>query len=215
MVEAIQEPQITFEQQEHLFAEPPAEFAAAQQYQEEEESKEESKEAQQAGQIYAWGLNRDSQVADTSKHGQHVMLPTKLKNCRGFTQVDLFGFYSVALKSNGTVYAWGKNRKGQLGIAGENIPTPTKVPGLSNIIQIASGNYHILALDSNGCVFSAGSDRNGMLGRATGPFDQFKPVENLPTSGKIVSIYAGHNVSYLIDEQGALYSFGDSSLSTH
>ena len=121
----------------------------------------------------------------------------------------------MALKSNGTVYAWGKNRKGQLGIAGENIPTPTKVPGLSNIIQIASGNYHILALDSNGCVFSAGSDRNGMLGRATGPFDQFKPVENLPTSGKIVSIYAGHNVSYLIDEQGALYSFGDSSLSTH
>ena len=62
------------------------------------------------------------------------MLPAKLKNCRGFKSVDLFGFYSVAVKENGTVYAWGRNRKGQLGIAGETIPMPTKVPGLSNII---------------------------------------------------------------------------------
>ena len=54
-----------------------------------------------------------------------------------------------------------------------------------------------------------------MLGRATGPFDQFKPIENLPESGKIVSIYAGHNVSFLVDENGALYSFGDPNLSTH
>ena len=63
-----------------------------------------------------------------------MYLPAKLKNCRGFTSVDLFGFYSVAVKENGTVYAWGKNKKGQLGIAGEIIPMPTKVPGLSNII---------------------------------------------------------------------------------
>ena len=62
------------------------------------------------------------------------MLPAKLKNCRGFTSVDLFGFYSVAVKENGTVYVWGRNRNGQLGIAGESIPVPTKVPGLSNII---------------------------------------------------------------------------------
>ena len=137
MVEAIQEPQFTGEQQEHFFAEPPAEVVAAQQ--EQEESKEAIYATQQAasstsGQLYAWGLNRDSQVADVSKHGQHVMIPAKLKNCRGFTQVDLFGFFSVALKKDGTVYVWGKNRKGQLGIAGENIPVPTKVPGLSGII---------------------------------------------------------------------------------
>ena len=54
-----------------------------------------------------------------------------------------------------------------------------------------------------------------MLGRATGPFDQFKPIENMPTSGKIVSIHAGNDVSFLVDEHGALYSFGDSKLNTH
>ena len=63
-----------------------------------------------------------------------MYLPAKLKNCRGFTSVDLFGFYSVAVKENGTVYVWGRNRNGQLGIAGASIPVPTKVPGLSNII---------------------------------------------------------------------------------
>ena len=37
----------------------------------------------------------------------------------------------------------------------------------------------------------------------------------MPTSGKIVSIHAGNDVSFLVDEQGALYSFGDSKLNTH
>ena len=103
-------------------------------------AEEESKEVVYAnigatsGQLYAWGMNADSQVSDVSKHGQHVMLPTKLKNGRGFTSVDLFGFYSLAVKENGTVYAWGRNRKGQLGIPGEVISTPTKVPNLSQIV---------------------------------------------------------------------------------
>ncbi|HMX29772.1 MAG TPA: RCC1 domain-containing protein, partial [Blastocatellia bacterium] len=51
-------------------------------------------------------------------------------------------FHSLALKSDGTVVAWGNNVSGQTTIPG----------GLSNVTAIAAGDFHSLALKSDGTV---------------------------------------------------------------
>ena len=68
---------------------------------------------------------------------------------------------------DGSVFAWGSNNRGQLGLASgdQNVLKPTRVPNLTNIITVASGTWHTLALDSTGRVFSAGNSKNGELAR--------------------------------------------------
>jgi hypothetical protein len=57
--------------------------------------------------------------------------------------------FSLALKSDGTVWAWGDNSYGQLsGVAASGSTTPIQVIGLSNIAAIGSGNWHSLAIQA-------------------------------------------------------------------
>ncbi len=68
--------------------------------------------------------------------------------------------YSVALKDDGTVWAWGYNKNGQLG-TGETSrfePAPVKVAGLSGIVKVFAGYNHNVAIDGNGNVWAWGAN---------------------------------------------------------
>jgi len=56
-------------------------------------------------------------------------------------------YHSLALRGDGTAWAWGSNDYGQLGdntTTQENIPV--RVLGLENAVAVARGYYHSLAL---------------------------------------------------------------------
>lgn len=55
--------------------------------------------------------------------------------------MDAGGAFSLALKSDGTVLAWGANYHGET-----NVP-----PGLSGVTAVAAGEWHGLALKTDGC----------------------------------------------------------------
>jgi len=61
------------------------------------------------------------------------------------------GEHSLALRTNGTVLAWGGNTYGQT-----NVPA-----GLSNVTAIAAGYYHSLALRGDGKVVAWGRNNDG------------------------------------------------------
>lgn len=94
-----------------------------------------------------------------------------------------------------------------------NIAKPTKVAQLRNIVAISAGYWHSLALDSRGKIFSSGSNKNGELGR-DGSSEEFAFAEVPSPEGVVfTSIAAGFSVSFAIDQNGQLYSFGQSKLS--
>ena len=73
----------------------------------------------------------------------------------------------MALKNDGTVWAWGNNNNGQVGDGTTtNRPSPFQVPGLSSIIAVGAGNTHSLAVRSNGTVLAWGNNTSGQLGDA-------------------------------------------------
>jgi alpha-tubulin suppressor-like RCC1 family protein len=113
-------------------------------------------------------------------------------NLAGVSAVAGGGNFSLALKSDGSVWGWGQNDVGQLAngttTSSGGVTTPTRAH-LQSIIAIAAGDQHTLALKSDGTVWAAGSNSWGQLG--TGTFTgSSNPVRVVNLSGA-VSIAAG------------------------
>ena len=78
------------------------------------------------------------------------------------------GQHTVALKSDGSVAAWGNNSVAQLGDGTTtNRSSPVSVSGLAGAAAIAAGMYHSLALKSDGTVVAWGNNLQGQLGDGT------------------------------------------------
>ena len=91
-------------------------------------------------------------------------------------------YHSLALKEDGTVWAWGSNGAGTLG-DGTNIhrATPVKVSGLSGV-DVAGGWRHSLAVKEDGTAWAWGYNYSGELGDGT-TTDRTTPVRVSDLSG--------------------------------
>ncbi len=108
--------------------------------------------------------------------------------------------HSLALKSDGTVWAWGINEEGQNGVPGgltfydgpyttNYRNTPVQVEGLDSVVAIAAGSDHSLAIKSDGTVWAWGDNRYGELGDGS-TTTRYTPVQ-VTNLGSVVAIAAG------------------------
>ena len=96
--------------------------------------------------------------------------------------------HSLALKSDGTVVAWGRNNAGQCDIPSD----------LKNVIAIDAGYYHSLALKNDGTVVAWGSNRYGQLDIPSG-------LDN------VVAIAAGKYYSLALKSDGTVVAWGSNN----
>ena len=118
------------------------------------------------------------------------------------------GYHSLALKKDGTVWAWGHNEYGQLGDGTQTLGrlTPVQVSGLSGVIAIAAGEYHSLALKSDGTVWAWGGNYEGQLGDGT-TNNKLTPVQVSGLSG-VIAIAASYRHSLALKSDGTVWAWG-------
>jgi alpha-tubulin suppressor-like RCC1 family protein len=116
--------------------------------------------------VLAWGDNSKGQLgAPGPSSDDPVAVPIPRGTTRGFVAVVAAADRCFALRSDGTVWAWGDNTSGTLGIGTTTNPAePTQVTALKDVIAIAAGERHCLAQDSHGTVWGWGENGNGQLG---------------------------------------------------
>ncbi|MCX6292202.1 MAG: T9SS type A sorting domain-containing protein, partial [Bacteroidetes bacterium] len=123
----------------------------------------------------------------------------------GFVAVSGGDYHSLALKNDGTIWAWGLNNSGQLG-DGTTIERhcPVQVTGLTDVIAIACGGYFSLALKNDGTVWAWGV--GGLLGDGT-TIQRHTPVQ---ASGltDIVSVTCGEFHSLALKNDGTVWAWG-------
>ena len=175
------------------------------------------------GTIYAWGKNEYGQLGNDSTTNSPVPVAVKTAGTPmdGKTIIQIHAGYehSLALASDGTVYAWGRNNSGQLG---KNDATDTHIPAAVQtlgtpmagkvIVQLAAGNSQSMALASDGTVYTWGWNQYGQLGNGTTTNSRI-PVAvvttGTPLAGKTISqIAAGNAHALAMTDDGAIYSWG-------
>ena len=125
-------------------------------------------------------------------------------------QVATGDSHTVMLKTDGTVWSYGNNTYGQLGIDSyEGTDEPVKVifPTGTKIVQIAAGENHSVALDSNGNVWTWGRNNYYQLG-LWGWGNLAKPYNIGNTGSKVVKITAEGNLTVMLTEKGEVYTHG-------
>ncbi len=79
------------------------------------------------GSLWAWGWNDDGQLGQTNLTN-HFETPTRIGSETNWTQISSDNFHSLALKNDGSLWAWGQNRWAQLGDGSTNNKSvPTKI----------------------------------------------------------------------------------------
>ena len=168
------------------------------------------------GTVWAWGSNGNGQLGDgTGRAGDGPItiarVPVRVSGLSGVIAVAAGGAHSLAVKADGTVWAWGFNQYGQLGNgSNQDSYVPVRVPGLVGAIAVAGGDHYSLAVKSDGTVWAWGRNREGELGNGTNTESNL-PVWVSDLSG-VVAIAAspaqgpGHSLALKAD--GALWDWG-------
>jgi hypothetical protein len=123
------------------------------------------------------------------------------------TRITAGLFFNLALRSDGTVWAWGRNAHRELGDGTTQqrlSPVRTQVP--PNIIEIAAGALHALARGSDGRVWAWGNNHKGQLGNGTTA--PSSPPGQVVTTVTFVRLAAGFDHSLGVRADGRLFGWG-------
>jgi alpha-tubulin suppressor-like RCC1 family protein len=114
---------------------------------------------------------------------------------------------------NHSLYSFGKNSCGQLGLGyvggDQNILMPVKLPGDKRVELIACGAMHSIVLCDNGSAYSFGLNYRGQLGLGQTQRHQAIPWQvKLPSEKKATFAACGLEHSIIVCDDGSAYSFG-------
>ena len=127
---------------------------------------------------------------------------------RGFdVATNQFGGFSLGLQTNGTLWAWGANQSGQLGLGTTTLsPVPVQVGGASNWVQVEAGAKHTLALQRDGTLWAWGANESGQLGLGH-TNSSLSPVR-VGTESAWVEVRAGGSHSLARRADGTIWGWG-------
>jgi len=148
------------------------------------------------GSLWGWGLNSQGELgfgsistaptclnpADGSNGydatNKRCPFPSLIDSSATWSKIAAGMFVSLALRSDGTLWSWGGNTSGILGLGpnpalfcptytGTFCPTPTQIGSVTNWSRIDIAQNHAVAIRSDGTLWSWGNNLRGELGNGT------------------------------------------------
>jgi len=157
------------------------------------------------GTLWAWGrpthgvLGQNDTIFRSS--------PTQVGALMDWSSVSTSNasYTCVAVRTNGTLWTWGNNGAGQLGLGDTySRSSPTQVAG-TTWAQISSGTSVCAAIKTDNSLWIWGNNGNGQLGQGTTGAAITSPVQ---IAGSWSQVAIGANGQHAIRTSGALFAWG-------
>lgn len=178
------------------------------------------------GTVVAWGQNDEGQLGngpvgasgELGRYPKPSVAPVRVSGLVDVIEIAAGSKHALALRRDGTVWAWGTRDAGAIG---DGEPTtlrpvmaigPTQVPGLQGIVQIAAARSHNLALKNDGKVMAWGLNSDGQLGNGTRS-NGWAPAE-VTGLDRVVAVaagvasFAGNGFSGAVRGDGSVWLWG-------
>lgn len=161
------------------------------------------------GTLWTWGNGQFGQLGNGlfSSATPNVI---QIGTANDWLTVSAGNRFSLAIKTTGTLWSWGLNNVGQLGInnlVDQNLPV--QVGTANNWLKIDAGNQHSLAIDNTGFIYAWGDNTLGQFGNGTNT-NSLIPII-VSSSNNWIEVSAGFDHSMALNTSGILYTFGNNT----
>jgi alpha-tubulin suppressor-like RCC1 family protein len=161
------------------------------------------------GTLWTWGRNNNGQLGDNTA----INKSSPVQTVSGGTNWKLVagggGFHTAAIKTDGTLWTWGRNSYGQLGdntATHKSSPVQT-VSGGTNWKLVAGGQYHTAAIKTDGTLWTWGRNSFGALGDNT-TILKSSPVQTVSSGTNWKFVSCGRYYTAAIKTDGTLWIWG-------
>ena len=172
------------------------------------------------GTLWTWGSNGSGQLGNGATTMQSIPVFVDSLSDRwmtiatGIGDSSLLAYngrgQSLSLRSDGTIWRWGANNTGQLGLGFTSLHS-SMVPGATdhNWIYVATGSGHSMAIKSDGTLWAWGSNNLGQLGIGSYT-DQSTPVQ-VGSDNNWVAVSVANTHTAALKSDGSLWLWGDNT----
>jgi alpha-tubulin suppressor-like RCC1 family protein len=167
------------------------------------------------GTVWTWGANFSGKlgIGLSSTNLGRMLVPAEVHDAGDVSFLNsvkaIMGgeVHNVALKTDGTVWAWGNNMFSQLGNGSTNEShTPVQVSGLNSVIALGGRGYHTLAIEADGSVWGWGWNSTGELGNGTTNATTV-PVQVVGLTNP-AAVSGGYHFSIALMPDGTVFQWG-------
>lgn len=160
------------------------------------------------GTLWGWGDNFWGNLGDGTYSDRTI--PTQIGTDNDWVSVIAsFQQHTIAIKSDGSLWAWGRNTHGQIGNGSTTTANiPTRIGSETDWAIVTAGSYHTLAIKNDQSLWGWGIDNYGQLGFGDSTTPDVLVPTRVGTDSNWVIIVAGDAHSVGIKTDGSLWAWG-------